>query len=86
MNNAFVRGLSLINTITMSARILQFAEGCKLFETSKFALSDHRAYAVDINLKEYFREQLSQWESINKSLLASGRRSHREKFSECIEE
>ena len=43
----------------MSEGIIQFAERYKLFKTNKFAISDHRVYVIDINLEEYFREQLN---------------------------
>ena len=59
MNNIFVRGSALIDTIVISARIMQFIEGYKLFETNHFIIADRRAYMVDMNLKEYFEEQLS---------------------------
>ena len=40
----------------MSLGIIEYVEGCKLFEIEEITLTDHRAYTVDINLEQYFTE------------------------------
>ena len=47
--------------------------------------TNHYGYVVDIDLKEYFDQEFSSWNQINKLLLDPGKRSHREKFEELIE-
>ena len=72
-------------TIAASESILLFVEGCRLHEINEILDTDHRRYVVDIDLKEYFDQEFSSWDQINKSLLDPGKRSHREKFKELIE-
>ena len=59
MDNTFIRGAKLIDTIAILNRIMQCVEGYKLINENIIILSDHRAYVVDINLKQYFSKQLS---------------------------
>ena len=41
---------------------------------------------IDINLEKYFSEQFNEQDKINRSTLDPGRRSHRIKFTEIIED
>ena len=59
MDNIFIRGSAPINTIAILLGLSKFVEGCKLFKTNKFVVSDHRAYIININLEGYFGEELS---------------------------
>ena len=56
MDNTFAKGLAPIDTIVMLSGIMQFVEGCKLFETNHFIIANHRACMVYVNLEEYFGE------------------------------
>ena len=56
MDNTFIRGSKLIDTIAISNRIIQCVEGCKSIDKNSIILSNHRAYLVNINLKKYFSE------------------------------
>ena len=59
MNNTFIRGAKLIDTITMLNGIIQCVEGCKLINENVIVLSNYRAYVVNINFEQYFSKQLS---------------------------
>jgi len=74
-----------INSIAATHGILEFIEECKLLPYNEVIFSDHRAYVVNINLEEYFNEQLSQWDKINKVILNPSQCSHRKKFVEELE-
>jgi len=49
-------------------------------------MSDYRAYLIDFNLEEYFQEEFSTWNNINKSILNPSRKSHRAIFLEELEQ
>ena len=85
MDNTYRDGSKCIDTIAASESILSFVEGCRLHEINEILNTDHCGYVVDINLKEYFDQEFSSWDQINKSLLDPEKRSHREKFEELIE-
>ena len=65
---------------------MQYAEGSMLKERNKVIDADHRPFAIDINLEEYFRETFSGWDNINKRVLNLSRRSHRDRFQILVEE
>jgi len=86
IDNTFIRGSKLIDTITMSNGIIQYIKECRLIEENAIVLSDHHVYLVDVNLEQYFSKQFSSWDGINRSVLNSARRSHREKFVQVVEQ
>ena len=45
---------------------------------------DHRLYVININLEEYFQDQNTSWDEINKIVLNPSRRSYREQFCEYL--
>ena len=85
MDNTYRDGSKCIDTNTASESILSFVEGYRLYEVNEILDTDHCGYVVDIDLKEYFNQEFSSWDQINKSLLDPGKRSHREKLEELIE-
>ena len=85
MDNTYRDGSKYIDTIAALDSILSFIEGCRLYKVNEILDTDHRRYVVDIDLKEYFDQEFSSWDQINKLLLDPGKRSYREKFEELIE-
>ena len=69
MDNTYRDGSKYIDTITASESILSFIEGCRLYKVNEILDTDHHRYVVDIDLKEYFDQEFSSWDQINKSLL-----------------
>ena len=65
---------------------MEYIEGCKLLGHNEIVESDYRAYMIDIIIEEYFEEELSMWDNINKVISNPAQRSHREKFLESIED
>ena len=55
-----------------------------MYEINEILDTNHHGYVVDIDLKEYFDQEFSSWDQINKSLLDLEKRLHREKFKELI--
>ena len=65
---------------------MRFVEGSKLCETNEILDTDHWGYVIDINLNDYFEEEFSTWDTINKSTLDPEKCTHREKFGQLIDE
>jgi len=85
LNKTYMNGLTLIDSIAAANGILECVEGCKLLKNNEVACTDHRVYVVDIGLEEYFSEQFSNWNIINKVMLNPSRHSHRDKFAQILE-
>ena len=81
-----VNGTKAIDTIAASYSVIEYVEGCKLLEYNEIVVSDYRVCIIDVNLEDYFNEQLSQWDEINRIMINLVRRSYREKFVDIIEE
>jgi len=64
---------------------MDYIKGFKLLGYNEIVESDHRAYMINVMIEEYFEEELSIWNNINKVMLNPAWRSHREKFLESIE-
>ena len=47
---------------------------------------DHRSYLIDINLEQYFGEEFSGQDKINKRMIDTNKRTQREKFKEYTKE
>ena len=62
MDHTEVRGSKLIDTIAASHGIMEYVEGSILLEYNELIFTDHRAYIVDLNLEDYFEDQLSKWD------------------------
>ena len=48
---------------------MEYVDGCKLLGNNEILESDHRSYAVDIALQDYFNDELSEWDNIGKTML-----------------
>ena len=59
---------------------MDFIDGCKLLGYNDIIETDHRGYIIEIAIEDYFNEELSEWDKINKVILNPAQRSHREKF------
>ena len=75
-----------INSIAATSRIMEYAEGCEVINYNNIAEIDYRAYMMDINVEEYFKEEFSAQDNINHVMLNPVKRSHRNTFEETIEE
>ena len=69
-----------IDSVAISVGAIQCIEGCQLLEYHDIVMSDYKAYLIDFNLEEYFQEEFSTWNNINKSILNPSRKSHRAIF------
>ena len=85
MDHAEVRGSKPIDTITASYRIIEYVEGSQLLKYGEIIFTDHQAYIININLEDYFIDQLSSWDEINRVMLNPSRQSHRNKFVESVD-
>ena len=86
MDNTEERGSKPIDTIAVSYGISEYIEGSKLIECNDIIFTNHRSYIIDINIEDYFNDQLSSWDEINRVMLNPLRRSHRIKFTQSLDE
>jgi len=86
LDNTNVNSRHPIDSIAASAGIMQYIEGCKLLNNNDILYSDHRSYIIDVNLEEYFNDQFSSWNDSQQVIINPSRKSHREKFTNIIEE
>ena len=86
MNSTNKRGSLPIDTIAVSEGILEYIKGCKLLSYAEIVMLDHQSYVIDVNLEEYFEDNFSSWNKINRVMLNHSRRSYREIFCEVLEE
>ena len=61
-------------------------EGSRVFETNEMTIAEHRVCVVDINLEQYFQEEFSRWDKIERVVLCPSKRNHRNKFDETGDE
>ena len=57
----------------------------KLFKTYKTINTNHRGYMIDIDLEEFFNEEFSNWDKIDKQVLDLNKRLYHENFKEYID-
>ena len=69
MDHTHSRGSKCIDSIAVTPSVRNHMEGSRLFETNEIENTDHRSYAVDINLEEHFQEEFSGWDKIEKEIL-----------------
>ena len=86
LDKTYINRSKAIDSITVSEGLMKFVEGSKLIYYNKIIFSDHRAYIVDINIDEYFSNQMSSWDEINHVMLNPSKKSHHKKFLEELEE
>ena len=85
MDNTNVKGSYPIDSIAASSEISEYIEGCQMVDHNEIIYIDHRGYMVDINLEDYFNDQMSYWNENHKVIINPSRRSHRERFVEIID-
>ena len=78
LDHIYRDGSKCIDSIIATSNILRYIEGSTLLEIDEIIDIDHRAYLIDINLSQYFEEEFSNWDKINKCIIDSNRRSYRE--------
>ena len=86
LNKMSIKGSNPINSIVASKGMMEYVERHKLLDHNEITCSDHWACMIDINFEEYFGEQLSKSNEINKVILNPSKRSHRKKYKEYLEE
>lgn len=85
LDRTYIRGSAPIDSIALSNGIMEYVEGVKLFHQNEFVITDHRSYVIDINIQDYFDDEFSMWNQINKAKLNPSRKSHRATFYEELE-
>ena len=60
----------------ISPRLLQFVTGCELIDFGEIIETDHRDFAVDFDLKTYFKIEIESLDNIDYSKLDSSRLSY----------
>jgi len=86
MDKTYINGRFQIDSIAASNGIMNYIEGCQVVDNNEIIHTDHRGYVIDVNLQEYFDDNFSTWDHINRVMLNPSRRSHKEKFTEIIDE
>ena len=85
IGKTYKNGSKPIDSIAATSGILEFIDGCELLGYNEVVETDHRSYVIDISLEEYFNDEISEWDNINRVMLNPARRSHREKFFQELE-
>ena len=62
-------GSKLIDLIIATSGIIEYIKGYKVINYNNIKETDHRTYMIDINTKEYFKEEFSVWDNINHVVL-----------------
>ena len=86
LDHTHSRGTKCIDSIAATPNIRKHMEGSRLFETNEMTITDHRVCVVDINLEQYFQEEFSGWDKIERVVLCPSKRNHRNKFDETGDE
>ena len=63
-----------IDSIAVLENLITHIKGYKLLETNEVISTDYRSFIIDINLEDYFTEQLTCLDNINKIILNSSRK------------
>ena len=69
MNPTQKRESNSIDSMAVSPNLMKYMEGYRLLKINKVIAMDHRSYIIDINFEEYFQENLTNWDNINKTML-----------------
>ena len=85
IGKTYIHGSNPIDSLATSQGIIDYIDRCKLLSNNDIIELDHYSYIIDVALEDYFDDELSEWDNINKVLLNLARRSHREKFIEELE-
>ena len=74
----------------VTADLMKFIQGSKIIDFNKVVNSDHRGFIINIDVKDYFSLNSSDYECANIVTLDSTKRSHRNKFKvklkECVDQ
>ena len=62
-------GSKLIDSIAVTSGIIEYVEGYELINYNDIAETDHRVHMIDINVEDYFKEELNVWNKINNVIL-----------------
>ena len=57
-----VRGFKPIGTIALSHGMLEHIDRCRLLECNDIMLTYHRSCLIDLNLEDYFQDQMISWD------------------------
>ena len=86
MDHTHGRGTKCIDSIAATPNMRKHIEGSSLHETNEIMNADHRSHVIDTNLGEYFKEEFSKWDKIQRGVMEPNIRTHREKFNEHMDE
>ena len=86
VDNTYKYGSKPINSIAATNRIMNYIEGSKLMNYNDIVELDHHTYMIDADIEEYFKDEFSRQDNVNRVMLNLAKRSHREKFNEVIED
>jgi len=86
LDSTYKHGSKQIDSIAATNGIMNYIEGCRLMNYNEIVESDHRAFMIDVDIEEYFNDEFSGWDKINRVMINPARKSHRQKFQEVIEE
>ena len=86
MDNTNINRKYLIDSLVVLHGILEYVDGYELIHNNEIIYSNYRGYIINMNLEQYFIDQLSEWNNIQKVIINPFRQSHKEKFAEILEE
>ena len=58
-----------IDSIAATNGIMNHIEGCRLINYNDIVESNHCAYMIDVDIKEFLKEEFSRWENANQVIL-----------------
>ena len=86
MDHTHSRGTKCIGSFAETCNVRKHIEGCSIYQTNEIINTDHRSHAIDVNLEDYFLEEFSEWDKIERGVMDPNKRTHREKFNELMNE
>ena len=85
IGRTYKHGSKPIDSFAATSGIMEYVDGCEILGYNEVVESDHRSYLVDISLEEYFNDEMSEWDTIDRVKINPSKRSHRKIFYEEIE-
>ena len=86
MDDTHSRGSKCIDSIEDTPNTRKHIKGSSLHEINEMINNDHRWRVIEINLEDYFKEEFSKWDKIERGVMDPNKRNHREKFNEYMNE
>jgi len=86
IDSTYKHGSKQIDSIAATNGIMNYIEGCRLMNYNEIVESDHRVFIVDMDIEEYFKDEFSGWDNINRVMINPARKSHQQKFNKVIEQ